>query len=236
MTTGTVRIVTVVFGGEPYTQMARVFRRSCRLAMPEVRFTQLQGQTPAEDGRPWDCRMNTEKLRLWVEASGRYGDENLVLADCDMLAVGDVRHVFADRSFDVGYTRRSEILPLNGGILFVRPTLAARRWLAALWRINEAMREDPAFHAPFRARYHGMNQAAMGYLIEQPVAGVRVRAFPCSRYNLLGNDLIQPDPDAVFVHIKSALRKLILGQPVGARDRALYGPMAARWHAIEATL
>jgi hypothetical protein len=231
----TVRIVTAVFGGEPYARFALVFRASCRQAMPGVRFSTVKGRTPVDDGRPWDCRMNTEKLRLWMEAAERWPRENLVLADCDMLAVGDVTHVFEDHGFDIGYTARSESLPLNGGILFIRPTRAARRWLAALARINAAMRRDPAFHAPYRDRYHGMNQAAMGFLLEQPIASVRVRAFPCRRYNAVGlDDWRKMGPETVFVHVKSSLRKVVLGRPVSRSESAACAEAAALWRAVEA--
>lgn len=230
-----VRIVTVVFGGDPYVRMARVFRRSCRLAMPAARFTQMRGLTPADDGRPWDCRMNTEKLRLWVEAAERYQAENLVLADCDMLAVGDVRHVFEDRGFDIGYTARTRGLPLNGGVLFVRPTAAARRWLAKLVAVNEVMRSDESFHRPYRARYHGMNQAAMGFMLENPLAAIRVRAFPCARYNAVSlEDWQGIGAETVFVHVKSALRKVVLGLPVDWQEAAACALAAQRWHEAEA--
>lgn len=228
--------MTAVFGGEPYERLSRVFRRSCELAMPGAAFSLIRSTAPAEDGRPWDCRMNTRKLELWAEAAERHPSEALILADCDMLALGNAAPAFADSSFDIGYTRRSSILPLNGGILFVRPTRAARRWLRALVRVNEAMRGDPAFHGPFRARYHGMNQAAMGYLIEHPLAGVRVRAFPCRIWNAVGlEDWVAPD-GAVFVHVKSSLRKVILGRQVSPQEARACATVAARWRAVEATL
>lgn len=229
------RIVTVVFGGDPYVRFAHVFRRSVQRAMPAVRFTALRGRKPIDDGRPWDCRMNTEKLRLWVAAAERYTGEDLILADCDMLAVGDAAHVFEDRDFDIGYTTRSEGLPLNGGILFVRPTRAARRWLRALERVNAEMRADPEFHAPWRQRYHGMNQAAMGYLIEYPLAGVRVRPFPCRRYNAVSlADWSSIDGGTVFVHVKSSLRKVVLGLPVTTREAAACARAAQLWREAEA--
>lgn len=231
------RIVTVVFGGEPYTRFARVFHASVRKAMPRARFTTLRGRLPAEDGRPWDCRMNTEKLRLWLKAAERYPAEDLILADCDMLAVGDAAHVFARRDFDIGYTERSESLPLNGGILFVRPTRAARRWLRALERTNAEMRANPEFHAPWRQRYHGMNQAAMGYLVEHPLSGVRVRPFPCRRYNAVSlADWDSLDGETVFVHVKSSLRKVVLGLPVRAHDGAICERAAQLWRETEAGL
>jgi hypothetical protein len=223
------RIVTVVFGGEPYETLARVFERSVEIAMPAARFTRLECPVPVEDGRPWDCRMNTAKLRLWIEAAERYPGDNLVLADCDMLAVGDAAAAFADRDYDIGYTTRASLLPLNGGILFVRPTRAARRWLRALWQVNEDMRTDPEFHGPWRRLYHGMNQAAMGCLIEYPLKGVRVRAFPGARFNMIGQSWVALGPESVFIHVKSTLRRAVLGEQLSPRDERLCRAAAERW-------
>jgi len=155
-----------------------------------------------------------------------YDNENVIFADCDMLCVGDVSPVF-NMDFDVAYTVRNDHtnIPLNGGILFAKPTDAilfakptdaAVRFFDRWEEVDGKMYADWNFHCPWRIKYAGMNQASFGYLREHAaeVPGVTLLDLPTKIYNAVNTDWQRISSDTVFIHIKSKLRKAVLrGEP-----------------------
>jgi len=173
---------------------------------------------------------NTYKLAFWVAAvEEAYLDgENLILSDSDMLCTGNPEPVF-EREFDIAYTVRDDHtnIPLNGGVVYVKPTEAARRFMQEWLKIDERMYEDWNFHQPWRIKYAGQNQASFGYLLENPVEGVTLLELPTRIYNAVNTDWHRIGSDTVFIHIKSQLRKAVLrGEPPTGTMR----PAMLKWY------
>ena len=88
------RICTVQFDrglGADYAELLSVFRRSLAAAMPDVALDEIVlGDKPKDYKHEWTYQSNTIKLEAWVKYVEE-ADEELILADCDMLATGDYR-------------------------------------------------------------------------------------------------------------------------------------------------
>jgi hypothetical protein len=212
-----VKIVTVQFDyplelNKPkYSKLLEAFRRSVRLTMPGATFE--EHRIPAPDpveGRDLAFVSNTVKLQKWVEVMDS-ANEPVIFADCDMLATGCAKHVF-DRDFDVAYTARTQPSRciINGGVIFAKPTAYARAFFRRFLEVNLKMFDDPGFHAPWKQKYVGYNQAAFGYLLENPDYQAALLELPCRVYNAVDNDWHMIDGNTVFVHIKGQLRRYVL--------------------------
>ncbi len=225
------RLVTVQFDyprelhKPKYSVLLERFRESVAEHMPHVRFEVHTIQAPDPiDGVPIAFVSNTVKLSHWAREATETR-EPLILADCDMLATSDCSGVF-DQDFDVAYTVRTQPsrCPMNGGVMFVKPTPAAIRFLETMHGVNLRMMRDPVFHEPWRQKYVGYNQAAFGYILEnQLVPSAKLLALPCRKYNAVDNDWAFIDGDTCMVHIKGALRTAVLAKriPSGKLAKAM---------------
>lgn len=235
-----VKIITVQFNfpvennRADYEVLLNVFRESCRRTMPNAKFVEVMIPAPTiPEGGNISFLSNTVKLREWRKQIDQ-ATENVILADCDMLALKSAEEVF-DLDFDIAYTERTKTghLPLNGGIIFVKPTEMAREFFAAFEYWNQAMYEDAKFHEKWREKYRGMNQAAFGYLLETNVHGAKVIGVPCQKYNAVNNDWHNIDGETCFVHFKSELRKMILARQ---RPNGRYEKAMIEWYKIASEL
>jgi hypothetical protein len=224
-------IFTVQFdykGQEMYERLVRVFRKSALRVMPEVRFEERNLKCPGNKIPKIHFRLsNTLKLREWVKWLD-YTEDNTVFMDCDMLILQDISPAF-DLDFDIAYTvRTSAKMPMNGGVIFAKPTEGARKFLYAWNDINDKMFANPTFHHPYRVKYAGMNQAAFGYLLENPIEGVNLLRLPCAVWNSCSEDWNKVNASTRIVHIKSVLRKVVLGG-----NRSAYKSITDIWKAYE---
>ena len=231
------RIVTVSFNypqrlkRPDYHRLLEVFERSVRHNMPKCEFRSIVIDPPDHEGAvKIPFLSNTFKLAIWVEeAHAALADnENLILADCDMLCTGDAGAAF-EQDFDIGYTVRDDHtnIPMNGGIVFVKPTFAAARFMTQWGEVDRRMYSDWNFHQPWRIKYAGQNQASFGYLLENPVSGVNMREFQTRVWNAVNTDWNRLTTETVFIHIKSQLRKAVLrGEPPNGPLR----PAMMKWY------
>jgi len=232
------RLVTISFNYPPrlkrpnYLRLLDVFEASVRHHMPDCEIRALRVDPPDHSGaHKIPFLSNDYKLGLWhreVDLAVAEG-QNLILADCDMLCTGDVSSVFK-HEFDIAYTVRDDHtnIPLNGGIVFVKPTAAAQRFFAEWARVDERMYRDwEGFHRIWRVKYAGMNQASFGYLLEHPVPGVQLVDLPTRIYNAVNTDWHRIGSDTLFVHIKSQLRKAVL---TGAKPAGTLRPAMMLWY------
>jgi len=251
-------IATVSFNYPPeykladYELLCRVFEASCKKYCPDAKFIDIKCDPPIlpnGDKHALNFLYNTIKLEKWVELL-ESTDENVILADCDMLAI---RHFSEDmifnEVFDVGYTVRTETrhriddntreywgeqkihrMPMNGGIMFVKPTEEAREFFRKYLEVNQYLYDNPHIHKKWNLKYAGMNQAAFGCLFEDGEYKAKVKEFPCLKWNAVDTDWAKIDmADTYFVHIKSRLRRLLLGlnRPYGNYKSAM-----TRWYEI----
>jgi len=187
--------------------------------MPSAEFVEILIPAPAMDTTRF-IASNTEKLHVWRDYM-EMATEPVVFCDCDMLACGDASTAF-DQPFDVAITAMTQPSrwKYNGGIVFARPTEKARVFFSEWARINDKMVSDPAFHEPYRIKYAGINQAALGWMLEN---GWRPEELPCKKYNACARDWPNIDRETVFIHVKDLLKNMVLAgrPPHGRLERAM---------------
>jgi hypothetical protein len=203
-----------------YKILLEVFRKSVKHHMPDVNFVSVEPiPPPYERHRVPGYLDNTFKLDLWVKFFNETND-NILFMDCDMLALRNGEHAF-NVPFDVAYTaiKQPYKAKINGGVIMTRPTEEAYEFLNELLDVNNRMFKDVDFHEKWRTEkgYAGINQAAMGCVLETGINGAKVHKYMTREWNAIDRDLQDIDNSTVFVHMKSKIRKLVLQghKPVG---------------------
>ena len=211
------QIVTVSFNSQAgnchdYLLLKNVFRKSCEVNMPDAEFIDYVIDAPEKEyGHAYNFTYNTIKLRIWRDHL-KAAKENIIFADCDMLCTKDASSGF-DLPFDIAYTSRTTVvrIPMNGGIIFARPTDKAVQFLEKWSEINDRMYNDLDFHHQYRVQWAGMNQAAFGYLMEHPEEyDAKLHEYFTQEWNAVDCDWGRVDHNTKFIHYKSSLRKLVL--------------------------
>lgn len=215
-------ILTVQFdirGYNDYKKLLQVFESSVRKHMPEANFESiiLEGEDRTDNMR---CgrHANTRKLAVWADYIDNT-DDDVILADCDMLMLRSAEHAF-DIPFDIAYTRRIVVknTPFNNGIMMIRPNERSREFMHRWLEVNNAMFLDEAFHAEWNRKYKGMNQTAFGYMLETGNHNADLHAYTTRQWNAVDPDWPYIDDETVFLHIKGALRQACLNgkAPLGS--------------------
>ncbi len=165
-------------------------------------------------------RNNTWKLDYWCSRIEHAEDgARVLLMDTDMVILRPLDAVW-QQPFDVAYTTRPAEYPFNAGVVFVRVSEVSRAFVR-LWRDeNRRMFADRAYHRPWRRKYGGMNQAALGCVLESAQRQtLSILPLSCAEWN--SEDASWPafDPAVCRVlHVKSALRRTIFGSGPPLRE------------------
>jgi hypothetical protein len=194
-----------------FSRLLDVFRESLKIHMPDVELVEHVMQAPeSTHNRPKNTTFNTAKLAVWMEYLHSVDDE-IIFIDSDMLCLQSGYHAF-DSDFDYALTFRPEGSqpPMNGGVVFTRPTKKARRFFRDWFNVNNDMYANPPFHHKWRAKYLGMNQAAFGYMYESGLLDSGFKKLPTVIWNAVDQDWKSINDKTVFVHIKSQLRRAIM--------------------------
>jgi hypothetical protein len=191
----------------PFERLRNVFVASVAKAMPDIPLVMHDmGKCETRSDRLYGMSSNTHKLAEWVKIA-ESATTDIVLCDCDLLAVGTVADAW-DTPFDIGYTVRKGQFPFNCGVIFVRNTPNAKAVMRTWLEINDRMYADPRFHAAYRAKYAGMNQSAWGHILEKRMFEKSIAALP-SKYNACGGEWGNVDDIRIY-HVKDQLRKCCL--------------------------
>lgn len=163
---------------------------------------------------------NSQKLNIFnkiVQAA----DEDIIFTDCDMILTQDISELF-DRVRTIGYTYADypRSVPFNGGVLVVKNNQQAKDEFDELTDLNNVMVEKPLYHSKFRQKYQGINQSAMGAMLERGVTWTRL---PMSIYNLAENWHV-PIEQTKLIHYKGKLQDAIFNKPILA-----YRPFVKLW-------
>jgi len=176
---------------------------------------------------------NTHKLDHWNRFVQESTDgDRILLMDGDMMILRGLDDIW-ERDFDLAYTNKRAKLPFNGVILFLRSSEKTRRFMQAYWDKNMELLAAPQKHAPFRAKYGGMNQAAFGALLPEieTTFGLKLIGLPCTEWNCEQSAWPTFDPSFTrIVHIKSGLRKAVFGR--GMADGTMI-PIIEVWKRLE---
>lgn len=161
---------------------------------------------------------NTQKLEHWADRIAAADDgDRLLLIDSDTLILRSLDDVW-DLPFDLAFTVRPDecLLPFNGGVMFARVTAAVREFFER-WRAeNMKMLGDRDYHDVWRKRFGGINQAAFGSVMNQPITDIDVLPLPCAEWNCEDFTWKDFSDSTRILHVKGALRRRIFGRRVDA--------------------
>lgn len=196
---------------------------------------------PGPSAGPRSHASNTHKLDYWsAVVAGAADGDRLLLVDADMFLTGPVDAIWSE-DFSVAYTVRksTERYPLNGGVVAVRVNAASRAFMSEWARRNRILFQDPDTHRPWRRRFGGMNQAALGWMLEdragwpQELKHASIHTVPCLAWNCEDTSWSDFDPAVTrIVHVKSGLRRQVFGGSL-YRAPTMLTRLAADWHALE---
>lgn len=153
---------------------------------------------------------NSIKLNYWNDKV-KHENQDLCLIDGDTVVLKDVSHVF-DQDFDIAFTQRSKgiHIPINGGVLFLRPSKAVEEFMHYWVLTNNEMLRNNILHRIWYRKYNGINQASFGYMLENISKlkhKLKIISLPCSKYNACDKpDWIGINEDTHILHVKSELR------------------------------
>lgn len=211
-------------GVNKYSVLSKVFEHSVKKYCPDAELELLKVKPPElkRKARSRSFASNTLKLGLWLDILKKT-DDNVIFMDCDMIVLKDISEAF-NYKFDIGYTVRTRSpIPFNGGVVFVKNTPNAIKFIELWKEINRQMYEDYTFHMPYRTKYAGMNQASFGYLLEKKKYDAKVKKFNCDIWNACDDNWRDISKDTKVIHIKGGLRRTVLSpRPINSRyERAV---------------
>lgn len=228
-------IFTVMFDVDKCKTWARllnVFEKSVAQNMPGVNFEVKRIKAPIRVmGRSACMTYNTVKLGLWNDYI-QEAEEDTILMDADMMCMGNVGNLFK-QDFDVALTfTRNSKPPLNAGVVFVKPTEKARKFINDWNMVNRRMYYQPSYHQQYVGKYLGMNQAALGAMIEDGKCE-DVLQLPTKKWNAVDCDWRDVDQETVFVHIKGVLRNAVMQnvEPAGELSELM-----KQWYGFDGSL
>lgn len=223
-----------------YPRLARVLEMTARRHCPtwEIDIRQVDPPTcRAASGSASDAA-NHHKLEVWTKYVETAPDgARILLVDADTFITGPLDPLW-NIPFDVAYTARpTERFPLNAGVIAVRASWRARRFMGAWQAIDETFLRNVEARVPWRQNYGGQNQASLGALLRGSAAMASVvrmvseiAPLPCSVWNCEDTTWAAFDPAVTrIVHVKSALRMAAFGTYSHHKLR----PLVSLWRALD---
>jgi hypothetical protein len=232
-------LASVYFGtgaaGDEFRRMARALKYSALRHAPGWRV-EIVEVPPAVGYRSTlgvpAHENNSAKLDRWRDIIAAASDgDRVLLIDADTMITGPLDPAW-DLPFDLAITTAAERLPFNAGVVFVRVSPRSRGFLEQWAAVNRSFLGDASALRPWRARYAGINQAALGFMLERAGHGCQVARLPGEIWNCEDSNWKRYDPAATrIVHLKSDLRRSIF-RSLSPRTSLL--PIVAAWRALEA--
>ena len=167
------KIISVQFdylGLRKYNILSRVLEYSIKKNCPDADLEMLRINPPGRYPTKRCFAANTLKMQKWIEIMEKTNDD-IVFLDCDMLVLQDISDIF-NNDFDIGLTVRGNgSIPYNGGVVFAKNTKDAHSFMHLWNKTNIELYNDSKKHNYWRNTkgYAGMNQAALGYLLEEKI-------------------------------------------------------------------
>ncbi|MFA7463179.1 MAG: hypothetical protein WCY59_08570, partial [Anaerovoracaceae bacterium] len=221
------KIITVYFKSHDntdYKLLLDVFRKSHYRHMPDVELVEIELEQPDNPrSHIWNYNANSAKLAAWCEYM-ETATEPVIFIDCDMLMLRPGHHAF-DVDFDIAYCGHEAKgkIPFNGGVIFARPTDKAREFFRLWKESNDYLYNNPQEFNKWRKVYAGINQSALGRLLEDIPCGAKVHRYPLVQWNCTDSHWHEISEETVYVHIKGGLRRALLtrSNPTGPYEKAM---------------
>ena len=144
---------------------------------------------------------NHAKLKVWCDRV-QEATEPLILTDTDIIIQADPSPAF-EQVRHVGVTYRDQggySMPLNAGVVFVRPTDHTKAFFRAWVEADRMMWENGRLLQQWCKKYAGLNQSSLGMLVE--TGKWDIDRLPCSTWNLV--EPWEEIDKARIIHIKGA--------------------------------
>lgn len=231
-----------------YERHARVLEHSARKsagrgwAIEVVKIAQAPNMLARRGGGGSSTySYNTYKLQDWnrvVQAAPE--GERLLVCDADLMVLGELGSAWSS-PFDVAITvKRSPLAtrPINAGVVFLRINDRSRAWFRAWLDWNMRLFQDAKLHALYWQRYAGMNQAALGALLENGGYDLaQLLELPCEQWNCESEtwDTFNPAAPPRIVHVKGGLRRGVMDPRThgAAIAQTARRQLAAEWTRLE---
>lgn len=204
-----------------YRRMANVLDKTARRHCPDWMVWVERLQCSRRDAGT--TAANTKKLDWWTDrvTEAQDGDE-VLLIDSDCMITGPIDDVWG-QDFDVAITRREsdKPYPYNGGVAFLRISERTRLFMQTWAAVNRKLRDNPPELSRWRKKYGGMNQAALGAILESGIADpldLKLVELPCRIWNCEDSAWKLYGPETRIVHYKSGLRIAALAIGAGRPD------------------
>ena len=227
------QIVGVEFsapGACNYSRLAEVWKYSAQKAHPEATVKLKCISPPAN--RTTHQKRNQHKLVEWNKVI-QAATEDTVLMDVDMVVYHDIGDVF-DKDFDVCYTRRTATrMPLNGGVLFVKPTKEAKDFFTQWLKIDAELLQKRGKYSPYIRKYGGQNQASFGWMLEKGKYDAKIAHVDCTWYNCCNEEWETINGETRVVHHKGALKRICSRSGDYKAYHPKYETALKKWKAIE---
>lgn len=201
------RILTVIFGTR-LNRYLRAWEESVVENCPKATIEVIEGEVPPrKEGWPGWAPDNHYKLEIWRDALYE-SNENIVLMDADTLVLRDLTSAFRGKSYDIAFTERPGKLPLNGGVVFVRPNERSREFFDRWCEIDQHLLENRQAFEIAKKRHHGMNQASLVQLLDEE-HGADIKRLPCRTWNNCDQTWHEFDETTAVLHVKGHFRELL---------------------------
>lgn len=219
--------------GDMYTRLARVLTHTARAHCFgwDIRVERIEPPSYRSAMGNRSHVWNTQKLAWWRDRVFEAQDgARLLLIDGDTAILRSLDPVWS-LDFDIAYTVRERGLPLNGGVVFLRVSDRTREFVRSWWEHNVRFLGDAALHQPWARKYAGINQSALGCVLETVAHGCHLVQLGCREWNACSPELYSPGVTRIL-HIKSRLRRATFGTEPAAPNMA--DPIRL-WHGLEAS-
>jgi hypothetical protein len=216
------KVIGVYFNppnSDVYERLIKVFLYTIKENMPDAEPEVYKLPFPAPEDRRFQAQIL--KQRYWTYLALKQ-IQNYIIMDLDMMVMGDMSHAFR-YDFDIAYTsRRLHRKPLNGGMIFCRPTAATNNfWKEWLENCEEAY-VNKSIQYRNNTECKGFAQSALWYTINNHRHPVNIIDLPCVEYNACDEEWMNIDYTKIkAIHIKSRMRKSIFG-PKWAPDQKVH--------------
>lgn len=228
------------FAGDAHKwrRMAAVLEHSARQHCPNWDLHVDQIQVVAEP--PFNKSANASKLHDWTRRVCEAPDgAQLLLMDSDCVIQRPLDDIW-ERPFDIAFTHRRPCvrkIPINGGVVFLRVSEPVRAFFCAWLDENVAMLRDKAHHRRWYPIYGGMNQSALGAMLEGGrLEHLKVEWLPCSEWNVADAEWASHWKTGRILHLKGDLRLVLFEDRKPRRSTAHLVPMVQYWRGLEAAL
>jgi hypothetical protein len=170
---------------------------------------------------------NAYKLRIWRDII-RQAVTPVVLADIDLIFLKDPAPVLEESGYDIGICKRPtrNKIWFNGGVVFVKPTDEACKFMDAWVEKSDYFYENPVEFNKALKRHYGLNQTSFIHLLDGEYPGT-IKEFPSAIWNNCDPQTWRTvNEETAVIHVKGSLEAGLFNKKMSPRYAAAYRKIA----------